>query len=58
MPLKILVTGATGQIDRCVVETLKEDYSLDVTASVPSLTKERVFRCRWFNTTSIHPCHA
>jgi hypothetical protein len=40
------------------VETLKEDYSLDVTASVPSLTKERVFRCRWFNTTSIHPCHA
>ena len=39
MPLKILVTGATCQIGRCVVETLKEDYSLDVTAAVPSLTK-------------------
>ena len=39
MPLKILVTGATGQVGRRVVETLQEDPSLEVTAAVRSLSK-------------------
>jgi uncharacterized protein YbjT (DUF2867 family) len=37
--LKILITGATGQVGRCVVETLKKDSSLEVLAAVRTVAK-------------------
>jgi len=39
MPLKILVTGATGQVGRRVVETLKKDSTLEVIAAVRNQSK-------------------
>jgi nucleoside-diphosphate-sugar epimerase len=37
--LKILITGATGQVGRRVVETLKKDSSLEVLAAVRTVAK-------------------